>query len=327
MKKSLISFVLPFFVTAIIAVIFFNDISLSDIFNNISRIPLSYFMLFVILTIIGTLLRAYRYYILLSGKVSFFDLVLITLVRNFSVDLLPARTASLAFYVILLKKRDVSTEEGSSSFVISVFYDGLALVLMLSGLLFFIDTDQLWVGIYISMGIIFLISVIAVFFSDRIIYFIINLKIVKKFEKLHKFLSDVFKYLELHKSRKERLILFGLSFLIRLIKYVFVFVLFSAIMEIVFNISIFSKFSFALAGTEMSSLLPIQGLGGFGTWELAFKLLFESLNVIGENTSRLSITSFAEAGIVIHIVTQVWEYSIGIIAFFIFTFKKGLQKK
>lgn len=177
------------------------------------------------------------------------------------------------------------------------------------------------------MGIIFLISIIAVFFSDKIIYFIINLKIVKKFEKLHKFFSDVFKYLELHKSRKERLILFGLSFLIRLIKYVFVFVLFSAIMEIAFNISIFSKFSFALAGTEMSSLLPIQGLGGFGTWELAFKLLFESLNVIGENTSRLSITSFAEAGIVIHIVTQVWEYSIGIIAFFIFTFKKGLQKK
>jgi len=310
MKKNIIRFVLPLFVTIIIVIIFFNDIAIDDILDNLVKIPLSYIFIFILLTIAGTLLRAYRYYILLSKKVSFYDLILITLVRNFSVDLLPARTAALVFYVALLKKRNINIDEGASSFVISVFYDGLALVFMLSGLLFFIDTDQLWIGIYISMGLIFLISIIAVFFSDKVVFFVVNLKIIKKIKKVHGFLSDVYTYLNLHRSKRERIKLFGLSFAIRLIKYIFVFVLFVAIMDIVFDINIFAKFSFALAGTEMSALLPIQGLGGFGTWELAFKLLFESLNVIGKETSK---TSFAEVGIVIHIVTQVWEYFIGII--------------
>ncbi len=324
MKKNIIRFVLPLFVTIIIVIIFFNDIAIDDILDNLVKIPLSYIFIFILLTIAGTLLRAYRYYILLSKKVSFYDLILITLVRNFSVDLLPARTAALVFYVALLKKRNINIDEGASSFVISVFYDGLALVFMLSGLLFFIDTDQLWIGIYISMGLIFLISIIAVFFSDKVVFFVVNLKIIKKIKKVHGFLSDVYTYLNLHRSKRERIKLFGLSFAIRLIKYIFVFVLFVAIMDIVFDINIFAKFSFALAGTEMSALLPIQGLGGFGTWELAFKLLFESLNVIGKETSK---TSFAEVGIVIHIVTQVWEYFIGIIAFIIFSFNLKFSSK
>ncbi|MCP5102706.1 MAG: hypothetical protein GY950_04970, partial [bacterium] len=68
----------------------------------------------------------------------------------------------------------------------------------------------------------------------------------------------------------------------------------------------FASFSFGLAGTELSSLLPIQGIGGFGTWELAFSVIFKALAIPAQNLK--------EAGIVIHITTQVWEYAIGFVA-------------
>jgi hypothetical protein len=98
-------------------------------------------------------------------------------------------------------------------------------------------------------------------------------------------------------------------------------------MDIIFSISVFSKFSFALAGTEMSTLLPIQGVGGFGTWELAFKIIFENMNVLPKGTEAPHFISFAQVGIIIHIISQVWEYSIGILAFFVFIVKNNLQNK
>jgi hypothetical protein len=189
------------------------------------------------------------------------------------------------------------------------------------------DIDKIWIGIYISMGIIFIISIFAVFCSDIIIAALIRLKIIKKYQKINVFFSNVHKYLELHSDKKERIIIFILSILIRLIKYIFVFVLFVAIMDIAFDISVFAKFSFALAGTEMSTLLPVQGLGGFGTWELAFKFVFENMNVLAKGAEAHHFISFAQVGIIIHIISQVWEYSIGILAFFIFIVKNSLQKK
>lgn len=44
---------------------------------------------------------------------------------------MPARSASLVFYTYLTSRRGVILEEGVSSFVIAVFYDALALGLML----------------------------------------------------------------------------------------------------------------------------------------------------------------------------------------------------
>jgi len=316
---------LPLIISVIVFYLFFDNISLSDIFYNIVAIPIEIFLTYALLTIIGTILRAYRYFILLSKQVSFFDLFLITLIRNFSVDLLPGRSASLAFYTILLKKKDISFARGSSSFILSVFYDGLALVIMLSILLLFI-ADNLWSGVYISMLIILLISIITVFFSENIIKIIINIKFIKKTKKIYDFLNEINNYLNLHKNNNERIIIFILSLLIRIVKYLFIFVLFIGIMKIGFELNVFSKFSFALAGTELSSLIPIQGLGGFGTWELAFKVLFESLNVMGNNTNN-SLIGLAQAGIIIHIVSQVWEYGIGIIALIIYISRINLQNK
>ncbi|MCP4155648.1 MAG: flippase-like domain-containing protein [bacterium] len=319
LKKIVINILVPVLITIGVIYLFFRDISPGDIKENFLRISFAYLMVFVILSLLGTVLRAVKYHVLLSKKLSFKDIFLITLVRNFSVDLLPARSAALIFYSWLTRKKGISIEEGASSFVVSVFYDGLALCFMLGGLIFFLDTGINRLAIYIGMGVIFFISVVMIFFADGILGFVLGWKILQRFSRLEGKLKSIHEYLCQHKSNGERLYVFGLSLVIRVIKYLFVFVLFDGVVRVGFGLHAFSVFSFGLAGTEMSSLIPIQGIGGFGTWELAFAYIFKALQVPANNLK--------EAGFVIHITTQVWEYFIGILAFLFIYMKKSPKKE
>lgn len=317
-KKIIVNFVVPVLITLIILYFFFRDISVLDIEQALLRIPFIYILVFLLLSVAGTFLRALKYHILLSRKISFFDIFLITLVRNFSVDLLPARTASLVFYSYLTKKRGISLEEGASSFVVSVFYDTLALSLMLGGLVFFLNTDFDPTIIYIGMALIFSVSVVMIFSAEWVIELSLKLKILHRFSLLSSVLQKIAAYLREHRNGRERSLVFFLSFFIRLIKYVSIFILFAGMVPVPVNMQYFSLFCFGLAGTELSSVIPIQGAGGFGTWELAFTIVFKGLRFPVEN---LKLT-----GLVIHIITQAWEYLIGISAFLYMIFKKPARK-
>jgi uncharacterized membrane protein YbhN (UPF0104 family) len=169
------------------------------------------------------------------------------------------------------------------------------------------------------MFIIFTLSVGFIFFADTILNIILKFKIIRRFTKLTNSLEKITAYLLEHKKNTERLMVFLLSFLIRIIKYVFIYVLFEGVVQLGGGLETFALFCFGLAGTELSALLPIQGLGGFGTWELAFALVFGALQIPADN--------LREAGFVIHITSQVWEYLIGLAAFVFITLgSKSSQK-
>jgi len=169
------------------------------------------------------------------------------------------------------------------------------------------------------MGMIFAISIVMIFFAEGIIRLVLKLKITGRFPKLGGTLQKIEVYLGRHKKNSERLLVFFLSLAVRVVKYVFIFILFQGVVHIGCGLSTFATFSFGLAGTEMSALLPIQGLGGFGTWELAFSLIFKALEIPASNLK--------EAGILIHIITQVWEYLIGFAAlFYLFIKTKSSHK-
>ena len=321
MKKTLKNIIIPLIITIGILYIFFRDISIDSIKNAFIKIPYMYITLFIFLYIIGAILRAIKYNVLISKKLKFKDIFLITLVRNFSVDLLPARSAALIFYSYLTKKKGISLEEGASSFIVSMFYDALALSLLLGAMFFFVKTQMNQIIIYIGLCFIFVVSIIIIFFTDNIINLLLKIKLIKKISKLKNILLNIHEYLIEHKKNSERLYIFFLSFIIRLIKYVSAYILFIGIVRITGSIQSLSMFSFGLAGTELSSLLPIQGLGGFGTWELAFTFVFKALEIPGNVDPRLT-------GLVIHITTQVWEYSIGLLAFlYIFIEKNNKSKR
>ncbi|NIR10329.1 MAG: hypothetical protein GTN82_33325 [Candidatus Aminicenantes bacterium] len=306
LKKVVFNFIIPVAVLVIILLVFFSDISIHDIKTNFLKIPVVYLLAFILLSLLGTYIRALKYHILLSKKLHFGDIFLITLVRNFSVDLLPGRAAALIFYSWLTKKKGIALEEGASSFVVSVFYDALALSFMLGGLLFFLKTEVNQWFIYIAVAVIFTISIVMIFFAEYMFRFALEKKLISRFQKLERVVKKIYKYLIEHKKSSERFQVFLLSLATRIVKYLFMFILFEGVVHLGFGLDNFSRFSFGLVGTELSSLFPIQGPAGFGTWELAFTVIFEALKIPAENIK--------EAGFVIHITTQVWEYFIGLLA-------------
>jgi uncharacterized membrane protein YbhN (UPF0104 family) len=318
--KFIINFIAPAAVLFIIVVVFFRNISPGDIKANFLKIPFAYLIAFILLSLLGTMLRAWKYRILLSGKLAYKDIFLITLVRNFSVDLLPGRAAALVFYSWLTKKKGVALEEGASSFVISAFYDAIALVLMLGGLLFFLETELSRWPFYAIMAVLFVFSALVIFFSDRFFQFLLK---GNKLSRLHLAriegtISSINDYLREHVKNSERLKIFALSFAGRIIKYMHNFILFEGVLHLGTGLKNFSLFCFGLAATEMSSLIPIQGPAGFGTWELAFSFVFSALQIPAPNIK--------EAGFVIHITSQVWEYAIGLLALAYLAFSRAGRK-
>ncbi|MBU4267374.1 MAG: flippase-like domain-containing protein [Acidobacteria bacterium] len=319
-SKLVKNFIAPAVVLIIIVYVFFRDISPGDIMANFLKIPFAYLIAFILLSLLGTILRAWKYRILLSGKLTYKEIFLITLVRNFSVDLLPGRTAALIFYSWLTKKKGIALEEGASSFIISVFYDAIALVLMLGGLLFFLETEISRWPFYVVMAILFFLSALVIFFSDRFFEFLLKGKKLKRLHlaKIEGTIRKINDYLLEHGKNSERLKIFAISFAARIIKYMHNFILFEGVLHLGTGLKNFSLFCFGLAATEMSSLIPIQGPAGFGTWELAFSFVFSTL--------QLPAPNIKEAGFVIHITSQAWEYSIGLLALAYLAFRRAGRK-
>jgi len=106
--------------------------------------------------------------------------------------------------------------------------------------------------------------------------------------------------------------LFLLSLGIRLSKYVSLFFLFYAVVRslgISFHaLNPFTVFS-GTAFTEVSSLLPIQGLAGIGTWEATWAAVF---SFFGFDKQMAILSGFG-----VHWVTQITEYTLGILSLLI----------
>jgi uncharacterized membrane protein YbhN (UPF0104 family) len=307
----------PAVVLIVILAVFFRSLTPADILANFFKIPPGYLIAFVLLSLLGTVLRAWQYHVLLAGKLGFKDIFLITLVRNFSVDLLPGRTASLVFYSWLTKKKGIALEEGASSFVISVFYDSIALTLMLGGLLFFFETGMSRWPFLAAMAALFAASALVLFFSGPFLRFLLKGEKLRRLRlaRIAGTLQAISAYLAAHGRSGERLKLVGISFASRLCKYVYNFILFEGVLHLGIGLKNFSLFCFGLAATEMSSMLPIHGPAGFGTWELTFALVFSALRIPADNIK--------EAGFVIHITSQAWEYAIGLLALATLAFGHG----
>jgi uncharacterized membrane protein YbhN (UPF0104 family) len=158
------------------------------------------------------------------------------------------------------------------------------------------------------MAALFAVSALVLFFARPLLQFLLQGKRLRRLRRgrVEATLHAVCAYLSTHERVSERLKLVAISFASRLCKYVYNFILFEGVLRLGASLRNFSLFCFGLAATEMSSMLPIHGPAGFGTWELAFFLIFSALRVPAENIK--------EAGFVIHITSQAWEYAIGLLA-------------
>jgi hypothetical protein len=309
-------------ITGVLFYLIFSQNTLGQWTRLLSRIRTDLLWMYAGLYAIGLLIRTGRYRLLLKGAgtdrvPAFGNLVLVTSVRNMLVDLLPARTGSLSYLVILNRVFAVDLSACLTSFTYAALFDLLTLGPLLAAVLL-IDTLQgtpahpvLWVlGLIVTVGGFLVIAFLEPLFRGGLHW--IEGRTVS-FRKGRPWSEKIIReLLEVSRSfltlRRARLFwpLLGLSLLLRTIKYTLLYLLLFAVMTALLEVSPalpFLKIMFGIMASEVAASLPVSGIAGFGLYE---GILGTVLAGQGIQTSQGIFISFA-----MHLLSQILEYSLG----------------
>lgn len=334
MKKTF-SILFSLILSIVLIWLLLSQIKFEDFVQTFTHIYIPALFAFFIIALLSATLRAWRYRLLLQPqRISWGNIFLVTFIRNLFVDLFPARIGSLSYIYVLNKSLKYSFESAASSFVVAFVLDFLTLspFLVLSILAVGLGATSLSNMTLFVFSVVFFIILFLVFWKITQIACILLrfyqwlLKLFK--QERRKWAETSVKKIrltieELTKIRKRKIDwpLFLLSLGIRLTKYLSIyFLLFSLLRSHGFlleNLS-FSKTILGITGAEMSSALPIKGIGGFGTWESAWAL---TLMLLGFE-KRIAILSSS-----IHLITNTFEYILGIASILILSFVHTRRKK
>jgi hypothetical protein len=273
--------------------------------------------------------RALRYkWLLRPYKIGWGNMMLVTFVRNSFVDLLPARIGALSYIYVLNRRLGFSFESATSSFVLSGVFDFLTLSPFLVLALMAVGFRSMALSVPVLLAIalaFFLIFFLVLWKIVPFSAFVLKLyqTLIGKFHLQDKKWAPVseekfratIESLREAKAKKIDVPLFLLSLLIRLGKYISIYFLLYALLRshgfALQNLSLW-KLILGITGAELTSVLPVKGIAGFGTWESAWALTFALMNF----DQSLAIIS----GIGIHLLTNLFEYSLGIGSLLILAF-------
>ncbi len=320
-KNKFIYIVLSAVVTILLFWLLFSRIRAEDVMSTLSRIYVPGVLIYMAVALAGAWLRAWRYkWLLRPQPIGWGNILMVTFIRNSLIDLLPARLGSLSFIYVLNRRLSFAFEAAASTFVVAFVFDFLTLspflitALLAAGL----GANAASTPALLAVSAVFLVAM-GFLFWNIVPLSRLSLAIFRRLLNFFKADQKEFARLAVEKleltiqslaaiqQRKIFLPMLILSLFIRLAKYISIYFLFFALLRSHgFSLVDLSFWTFILgvSGAELSSALPIKGLAGFGTWESAWALTFGLMNF----ETRLAVVS----GIGIHLITNVFEYSLGI---------------
>ena len=295
-----------------------HDISPLRVMEVIKSSSIGFFLLYAITTLLGLLIRAWRYRVLLfaSGEdkvPSFKDMTLITAVRNMTVDLLPARLGELVFVALLRRQAGTKISAGLSALIFATLMDVLILapITIAIGLMVGFPNRQPYLLALIALGV-----VIGFLVGLKFILPVFNKLITRLAAHPKKMVSGLFKFIASIDNAIEATMSAGilgrvlsLTFLIRVFKYVGLLCLFFGLTKQNFpSLAEMSalKVLGALIASEMTASLPVPALMSFGTWELGGMTLLAYFGAIPQNALLTMLG--------VHVQTQAMDYGIGVTA-------------
>lgn len=335
-KKRLFYILLSFVVSTVLIWILISQIETKDLVQTFSRIYFPAFLAFMAIALVGVVLRSWRYkWLLKPYPISWENIILVTFIRNLFVDLFPARIGSLSYIYLLNKRLNFSFEMATSTLVIAIIFDFITLspFLFVSIFAVGIASPNLTLSTLLLASLIFFLVICLILWKIPQIFSLLGkgLSFLSRSLRLEsqkwvRISSEKIQLIKDHlvqtKKRKILFPLFFLSLFIRLAKYgSLYFLLYSLLRSHGLSLERISfwKTILGTTGAELTSALPVKGIGGFGTWESAWALTFRLMNF----DSRLAILS----GIGVHLLTNLFEYSLGIAAILIFVFPLLKEKK
>ncbi len=317
------SFILSLMVSILFLWWLLRQIDLTILRRTLISVHIPALLAFMGIALIGIFLRAWRYKLLLKPEpIPWAPIVLVTLIRNLFVDLLPARLGSLSYVYVLNRRLRIPFQSAASSFVVAFVLDFITLSPFLIASLFAVGAGSSGLASpwFLAVALVFLAFNMLLLW--RLPYFVRLFhqglegvfRLLKRRQTLRAQLAlnsvdQTIAALEKIKNRKIYTPLIGISILLRTAKYGALYcLLFSLLRSHGFNLRSLSlpKTILGITGAEFTSVLPVKGLAGFGTWESAWALAFKLMDFDAE----LAVLS----GIGVHLITNLFEYSLGILA-------------
>ncbi|MCP3931908.1 MAG: flippase-like domain-containing protein [Bacteroidetes bacterium] len=313
----------------------FSTIAPAEVINVLSNVLPSWVVFFLFFSITQSVYRTWRYQLLLTAtgyRTSNTGLFLITLVRNFFSDLLPARLGTLIYVYLIQSRLHIPLAPALSSFAYSFIFDIFSLSLLIL-VAIVVTTIGEYSNIVIFMGGISLgITSLAVLFilpkCSRLASKVSNKLSIfpKKWrQRLHDEFLNIEHYLLLSKKHGIFWKTLALSLGVRFCKYLSLYVLLIGfVIPLGYQLADFPlpKVFLGLCSAELAASLPISGIAGFGAYEGAWALVFQLLGY----PERIAMLT----GVSHHLFTQVYGYSIGGIALLLLVlplFQKSRKKR
>jgi uncharacterized membrane protein YbhN (UPF0104 family) len=300
-------------VTAALCFLLLRKVDVHELADWLVRVDPRYYAGYAALSLAGLLARSLRYHWLLRGAVGFAPLVLVTAARNFLVDLLPARVGSLSYVYLLTQRFGAPLDPVLSSFVLTFLYDMLAMALLL-GIALLLELGRFEASASLgAMSVTFAILVVVLFarLPAGLRFAAARLRAGTRpwTRSAASRLDDVAREVERSGGVRQTVALTVMSVVIRLCKFAAYWTL---LLGVVREHGLgtadlpFWKVFLAIAGAELSATLPVHGIAGFGTYETAWAIGFRGLGL----SSRVAILS----GFATHLLSQVYDYSVGLVA-------------
>ncbi len=315
----------------------FSNISMQELLVIIQRVSTRGVAAFFLCSFFMSFFRTWRYLVLLRTNGQFpssVGLYLVTIVRNFFSDLLPARLGTLIYIYLVQTRLGVPFGAATASFALAFVFDILAFGFLIILAALFISSTVLSTSVIIGGGVVLLIlCLVVLLLLPHLLQFaaILASRLPLIGKNNREKLSDAFKtakksIIDTKKAGIFCQVLF-LSFGVRCFKYLSLFVLLLALMiPAGYEAEVFDlpRVFLGLCSAELAASLPVSGIAGFGVYEGTWTLVFQLLG-FPEKMAMISSVSH-------HLITQIYGYTIGVVALIIlwvpfFSFQQSSMKQ
>lgn len=275
---------ISFLFTIVFIYILYHSIGFGKIVKDFSCLNIYYVIFGFLLYAFSSFLRAYRWHSMIR-EIKMWDFFIINNIHIFSNNIMPARTGELSFFY-LIKKRGVNFSKSFWIFLLARLMDALAL----SG--FFVSV---FFKIYFMPFLLFVFGVIMIFLLKYSINILPN-----KF-----FLKSLKENLTGHFEMNIALRLYILSLASFFIKFLSFYIVTSNLLKVGF-LDILPSYVIA----ELSSILPINGIMGLGTYELGFSAVSKITDIGFKNSLNF--------GFITHVFLLLSSSLLGIISIILY---------
>lgn len=315
-------FIFSLLTTAVVFTYLARTVSINQLRDIISGIHLPWIALFLFLSFSMSLMRTWRYQVALNasghhpGSLALF---LITVVRNFFSDLLPARLGTLIYIYLVQTRLGIPFGAAATSFAFAFVFDMIALAVLIIPAVLLASSEMIAPLPALGFGAILLIcSLAALYLLPNILHWgmLFLRSRVARFIPLSAAMAaslDTF-HADVLKARNQSIFwrIFVLSIGVRCCKYLSLYTLLLAlVVPLGFTVPEFPlpKVFLGLCSAELAASLPISGIAGFGAYEGAWALVFQ---LLGYSEQIAALTAVSH-----HLLTQIYGYGLGVLALLI----------